>query len=271
MKSSPKRLIVNADDLGLSTAVNNAVEKCYRAGAITGASLMATGPGFQHAVGVLKGLGERTVGAHLALTGNMPPCTPETGEVASLLGPDGLFLRDYAELGVKYISGKIEHEEVILEFRSQIKRITKEGFTITHLDSHEHVHMLPGLFDKVAGLAEEFGIPYVRVPRESISVMRRSFALRDAARHVLLKGASVLSSGPAAGKGIFRNDSFLGHFHSGRITEDIFLFMLDGVKGGVTEAAFHPLTEMDVLLGGKWKARAGELGIQLVTHLQAAS
>jgi len=184
--------------------------------------------------------------------------------------------------------GKVKAREIYLEFRAQITRVLGEGLTITHLDSHEHVHMFPEIFNITLKLASEFKIPYVRLPLESAAVIKRRFSVKDLTRHMALKVFALSGKGRISGSVLYHNDNFLGHFHSGRLDDDIMCFMMENLPEGVSEIAVHPgkgqsdiveespwhrnaEVELDVLLKGSWKKRAKSEGIRFVTHREAVS
>ena len=85
-----KRLIINADDLGLTESVNRAIVRGYREGVLTSATLMANGAAYDDAVCIARehpGLG---VGLHLNILRGRPVLPPE--RIRSLVGPNGLFV-----------------------------------------------------------------------------------------------------------------------------------------------------------------------------------
>ncbi|MBU1128475.1 MAG: ChbG/HpnK family deacetylase [Candidatus Omnitrophica bacterium] len=271
-----RRLIVNADDCGCSASVNKAVEECYLAGRITGVSIMPAGEFFQEAVSMLKDLKKADVGVHLALTGGLHPSSSETGRLSALLGPTGVFVSGYPELAMRHLSGRIRLEHIYPELRAQIKKTVDSGLSVTHLDGHEHIHMFPGILKVLLRLACEFGIPYIRVPIENPVVITRSFSVGDLIRYTLLRTTACISRKHMKGTGIKYNDAFFGHFHSGRMTDDIFRFILDHIPPGITEIATHPDIspskrpgEFDMLMNGVWKVRAEAMGIKLVSHREA--
>ena len=94
------RVIVNVDDLGLHPAVRRAVEDLFRAGAVTSATLLVNGPDAAAAARI-QGPG---LGVHLNILRGKPLLPPS--EIPSLVGPDGLFLGDYAALFRRYVTGR---------------------------------------------------------------------------------------------------------------------------------------------------------------------
>jgi predicted glycoside hydrolase/deacetylase ChbG (UPF0249 family) len=89
--SMPSRLIINADDFGLTSGINRSIAELNRAGVLTSATLMATGPAFEDAIAIARSLPSLGIGCHIVLTDGVPASLPET--IPSLLGPDGKTFR----------------------------------------------------------------------------------------------------------------------------------------------------------------------------------
>ncbi|MFH1798739.1 MAG: ChbG/HpnK family deacetylase [Candidatus Omnitrophota bacterium] len=264
-----KKLIINADDFGVSSKVNKAIEECWQSGVITGASVMASGAAFQEAADMLKKLGKFEVGAHLTLTGGFVP-TREAGLINSLIQRNGGFRNSYKDFGLAYLLKRVDLNQISVEFTGQIEKIKKQGLTITHLDSHEHIHMFPGILRVTASLAKQFNIPYIRMAFEPFSVVRKECSIRDLARHTALKmfipKAKKIISGEES---IKHNDYFWGHFHAERLNTNILSFIIKNLGEGVNELAVHPREssgELDSLLNGGWRALAELKDVQLITH-----
>ncbi|MGB2629704.1 MAG: ChbG/HpnK family deacetylase [Candidatus Omnitrophota bacterium] len=281
-----KSLIINADDVGFSGPINEAVKACCLDGRITGVSVMASGPCFKEAAEMLKEIGKKDVGVHLTLTGNSFPCAGDRSKVSTLVGSDGKFPAGYKTFAFRYFLGKIGAREVRLELSAQIKRVLDEGLVVTHLDSHEHVHMFPEILDLTIRLSKEFGVPYIRFPRESPGIILKRFSVKDFARYASLAVFVSKGKGQITRAGVGRNDAFLGHFHAGRMDEGVFTFLLDRLSDGINEVAVHPSTssgdffrecpwyrnaekEFDFLMNGRWKGRLEAEGIRLVSHKEA--
>jgi len=282
-----KFLIINADDCGFSDAVNEAVERCYRAGRITGVSIMAVGACFQQAAGMLKNIEKTDVGVHMTLTGRLSPCTEDRARIDTLLNKDGTFPADYKSLGLRCLLRKLRQGQVYLELREQIEKVLNEGLSVTHLDSHEHVHMFPEVFDATLKLASEFNIPYIRIPLENPAAITKSFAIKDLVRYGGLRVFASRGRKLIAGTSLKYNDVFCGHFHSHRIDDSILSAMIGNISEGVSELAVHPSVlsedlvkrfpqyrnahiELDAIMNGRWKERLGAEGITLVSHKETA-
>lgn len=186
--SDARRLIVTADDAGLHVAINDAVVRAHRGGIVTATSVVANGRDFAHAVDLLRECPALAVGVHLTLVEERP--LRAAREIPSLLSADGSFHRDYRRFFARYALARISVAEVELEWRAQIESVLNAGLAVTHLNSHQHLHMLPRLFTLTVDLAREYGIGYVRIVNDrggtaglvrSVSVAALSFLGRRAA------------------------------------------------------------------------------------------
>src|SRR5215469_5126312 len=135
-----KRLIVNADDLGLSHGITEAILHCHRNGIVTSASLMVNQPATDYAVTCLEKSPNLDVGIHLNLCQGKPVLAP--GMVRSLIDGDGNFLRP-AEMATRLVRWKVSPKEIEAEFCAQIDRMMSYGLTPSHADSHHRFHIYP--------------------------------------------------------------------------------------------------------------------------------
>ena len=85
------RLILNADDFGLTRGINRAIGELHANGAVTSATLMANGPAFDDAVAIALKRPTLGVGCHVVLTDGIPVSHPS--DIPSLLGSDGKTFR----------------------------------------------------------------------------------------------------------------------------------------------------------------------------------
>src|SRR5215470_11276807 len=166
-----KRLIVNADDFGLSEGINQAVILGYRQGTITSATLMANGAGFATAVEMARTASNLGVGVHLNLTEGAPVSAPSG--IPSLVNAQGLFTHTVEQLGWHSLVGSISLLEVERELRAQIEKVLAADVVVTHLDGHKHVHLIPALCRLVMRLATDYGIMGMRCPCEGFSDITR--------------------------------------------------------------------------------------------------
>ena len=154
-----KRLIVNADDFGLTSGINRAVIECYLGGSVTSTTLMVNGQAAVEAAleaADNPGLG---VGLHLNLTAGPP--TAAAGKVRSLLGPDGNFPGMRQALW-RLTTGRAKAHELENEIIAQVERLRSLGVRPTHIDSHHHLHAHPRLRSLIKRTCPRLGITRMR-------------------------------------------------------------------------------------------------------------
>lgn len=159
-------LIVNADDFGLTEDINRGIVDGFNNGIITSASLIATMPAFQHAVGLARENPDLDTGVHLSLTVGTP-CSNST-RLAPIL-KDGEFIRSYVHVIRSIYANRIHMRDIENELSAQIAKIKEAGIEISHVDSHQHIHMVPCLFKLMVTLIKELQIRFVRIPDELVS------------------------------------------------------------------------------------------------------
>lgn len=151
--SAARRIIVNADDLGLCPSVNTAIFDVFRAGNLSSATLMVNMPGTEDAVERKTDFPGLAVGLHFCITEGMAL----TG-ASSLTGPDGRFV-DRGTIFKRSLLGRLRSADVRAELLAQLVRMDELGVVPTHVDSHQHVHMTPGVFDAMLPVLRDRGLP----------------------------------------------------------------------------------------------------------------
>lgn len=124
------RVIVSADDLGYSPAVNAAIAAAVGEGLVTSVSVLATGPALDEALAWLRSGEGVSVGVHLDLTEGRPL----TAMPGFPLSPDGRLSPRSLD------AGPVHHDAIVAEWCAQVARITEAGVAVDHLDTHQHVH-----------------------------------------------------------------------------------------------------------------------------------
>jgi predicted glycoside hydrolase/deacetylase ChbG (UPF0249 family) len=237
-------LIVNADDLGISQGTNLAIERAFREGIVTSASLMANMAALDHAVDQVvarnPGLG---IGLHLCLTSGRPVLP--AGEVPLLVGPDGMFCHGFLGLmRLRRAQGDEAVEQMTCELEAQAARLDGRGIAVDHVNGHQHIHMIPAIFPVAARLARErkaaLRIPDAGRPGPRLPIIRR---LQASMGSGLLKVA-ILSTltrwSRRQGESFVSADHCLGVAQSGGMTLSILRDLLQGLPPGVTEIFVHP-------------------------------
>lgn len=224
------RLVVNADDLGLHPRIDEGIFRAAREGVVTSTSLLVTGRTAREAAAEARRLG-LGIGVHLTLTSQLTPAAPATQ--VRWLAPGSRLRRSWSDLAKAWLSGLVPAEEVRREFSAQLERAHALGVQVDHLDTHQHLHLLPGITAIVEGLAAEANLP-VRWPldrpkREWIRSPRR------AAKAALLGTLARLK--PESG---VRRVRAHGVFESGVLDEPTVLKFIARLRDGDHELMCHP-------------------------------
>lgn len=165
-----RRLIVNADDFGLTAGVNRGILELNAAGLLTSATLMAragaTGAAIDAAMNALKsGVGALGVGCHVVLADGEPVLPPS--RIPSLVDlRTGLFPASTSAFLARLFLGRIRADEIEAETRAQIEFLQSAGMLLDHIDTHKHTHMFPTVLRAVLRAARACGIHAVRNPFE---------------------------------------------------------------------------------------------------------
>jgi predicted glycoside hydrolase/deacetylase ChbG (UPF0249 family) len=157
-------LIVNADDYGLTEGISRGILHAHRQGVVTSTSAIAIGPAYPKVASWLADEDNLGVGVHLAAVGEDPPLL-SAREIPTLVGKRGRLCETYSAFVGRALLGRIDPEELRLEFTAQLESVQELGIPITHLDAHQHLQLWPSVCTVVLNLATAFDIPAVRVPR----------------------------------------------------------------------------------------------------------
>lgn len=277
-----KQLIVNADDFGLHPLINAGIIKGHQEGFITSTSLMPSAPCWQEAVRLAKENPRLGIGVHLTLVGGVPSVLPKE-QVSSLLDDDGFFLPDYVVFAKRYYSGAVKKAELEAELRAQLERALSCGVNITHIDSHQHTHVLPGINSLVLKLSNEYNIIRVRIPKEGY-LFTGGFQT-GVGRLIGRSGLSFcadMAALRADSLGLRHPQHFYGMLAGGHLNAQLIANILRQLPEGVSEIMTHPgldsvalgeafswqyhwREELDAYLDAGNKALLKELGIEPVS------
>ena len=172
----PRRLavIISADDFGLAPAINEGVLLAHRRGCLTSASLSVAGPAAAEAARVAGECPDLGVGLHLTLIDERPVLPPEA--IPSLAGRNGRLPPDALGFAGRWFGGRIRRRDLRQEVRAQIARLLELGIRPTHLDSHQHLHVLPGVLEIVMQEMTRAGLARMRNPLELATVDRAGWS-----------------------------------------------------------------------------------------------
>jgi len=158
-----KRLIVNADDFGLSRGITDGILLAHKEGIVTSTSLMVNQPATAYAVSQIATVPNLGCGIHLNLCEGAPVLPAHM--VPSLVGIDGNF-HSPPEMSRRLATYQVSGKEVEAEFRAQIRRMKSYGLTPTHADSHHRMHTFPAAVGPFHRAIRKEDIVRARSPRK---------------------------------------------------------------------------------------------------------
>ncbi len=252
-------LIVNADDYGLTDGVCRAIVRAHRDGIVTSTSALAVGPAFVANARLLDDVPDLGVGVHLAVVGEDAPLLSRS-EIPTLVDGRGRLALSWRAFLPRAMAGRVDVQDMERELTAQIEAVAAAlpGRALTHLDSHQHLHLWPRFGALLIELADRFAIPAVRATRaagrspksRAVDRLGRRFARR------------------ATAAGLRMPDAFAGFDEGGALVEQHLVATIDrlGATGVATaEIGLHPGEHDDPALGRyEWGYRWGEEGDALV-------
>ena len=157
-------LLINADDFGLTPGVNRSIAELHRAGALSSATLMATGAFFDDAISAARANPNLEVGCHILLVDGTPALPPPQ---LPTLCPNGQTFRPALTAFVRDLfTFRIKPEEITAEATAQIRRLQDAGIRVSHIDTHKHTHLFSGIARPLLAAARACHIAAIRNPFE---------------------------------------------------------------------------------------------------------
>jgi predicted glycoside hydrolase/deacetylase ChbG (UPF0249 family) len=240
-----KKLIINADDFGLHESINNGIIEAYQHGCVTSATIVAGGNAFDHAAMLAQHFPGLKIGVHLTLVGLRPLVRKG---VSSLLTDDGNFYPDYLTFTHQYIGGRIKPEDIEIELRCQLQKVVDRGIPISHLDSHQHLHVLPSFPRIVGKLAREFNITKIRIPAEPFFFFKTGFrSSKRVLARTILTGCALRARHCYQLLEFRSPDHFFGMLSGGRTHQQNLLAIINNLPEGISEIMVHPGASNEVI------------------------
>lgn len=235
------RLIVNADDFGLTAGVNRAISELHGAGVLTSATLMARAAATSAAVGIACATATLGVGCHVVLVDGDPVLPP--GEIPTLAERrTGRFQPALGRFLQRLLAGRIRATEMEAESAAQIALLQAEGIELTHIDTHKHVHMFPAVLRPVLRAAAGRGIRAIRNPFEPAWSLRATPGapwLRRA-EVSLLRHLEPTFRRILAEEGFTTTDGAIGVLATGTLDSKAVSSLLRNLPAGTWELVTHP-------------------------------
>ncbi|HTO58628.1 MAG TPA: hopanoid biosynthesis-associated protein HpnK [Pseudomonadales bacterium] len=279
-----KRLIVSADDFGMSPGVNEAVLRAHTDGVLTDAGLMVNGAAADDAIARARAAPGLSVGLHLVLAQGR--ATLPANEIPDLVDADGCFRNQPIGAALGYFFTPGVRAQVRREISAQIEKFLASGLPLSHVDGHVNIHMHPTILNMLLELAEPYGIRALRLTVEPLRAALRidgDQAARKIAEGLTFRALAAYARPRMAAHRVRHPDRMFGLHQSGHLTESYLLRLLPTVTAGVTEIYCHPAriddevrrwrpadyeseAELAALLSPRVAERMHQLGIELTTY-----
>jgi hopanoid biosynthesis associated protein HpnK len=238
-----RRLIVNADDFGLTAGVNRGIIEAHYAGILTSTTLMANSAAFGDAIQLAQSNPKLSVGCHLVLVDGSPLLGAD--KVPSLMDPGnrGHFRQNISSFALRAMSGRLDAKEIEAEATTQIRKLQSAGIQVSHIDTHKHTHMFPQVLRPLLRAAQACGVRAIRNPfgRVMISLVARYPALWKRYSQVSLLNAWRGKFRQAVAEaGVVTTDGSLGVVATGALNDRLLHLILETLPDGLWEFVTHP-------------------------------
>jgi len=277
-----RRLIVNADDFGMTAGINRAIAEAQQRGIVTSATLMANSRAFDGAAALARSLtgnnAHFSVGCHVVLLDGEPVLPAD--RVASLVQPGS---RNGSQFRVKLndfvmasFRGKLQPDEIEAEATAQMQRLQAAGVEPSHFDTHKHAHMFPPVLRPLLRAARAQKIRAVRNPFGQVwplplgDVLRRRQLWKRFAQLNVLRNFAAKFRHEVEAHGLRTTDGSVAVLVTGRLDLKLFRKIVDNIPEGAWEFVCHPGyndAELDQVRTRLRESRAKEL--ELLTSDEA--
>ena len=248
-----RRLIINADDFGLTAGVNRAIAEAHERGIVTSTTLMANSRAFDEAAGLAHSLATSvahlSVGCHVVLLDGEPLL--QTNQVASLLQPNAAngrfrFRDSLSDFAIASFRHKLAPGELEAEAVAQMERIQAAGVQLSHFDTHKHAHMFPAVLRPLLRAANACKVPAVRNPFGQVwplplsSILRTRRLWKRLAQLNVLRNFATNFRREVESHGLRTTDGSLGVLVTGVLDLKLFVAIADSMPEGTWEFVCHP-------------------------------
>jgi hopanoid biosynthesis associated protein HpnK len=238
-----RRLIVNADDFGFTSGVNRGIVEAHTRGIVTSSTLMANGRAFAEAVQLAHATPQLSVGCHIVLIDGEPVLA---GDQLPSLTTNSHFRDGLKSFAARSIAGRIDPEQITAEATSQIRKLQSAGIAVSHIDTHKHTHLFPGILRPLLRAAAACNVRALRNPfgprlplRSSQLLARPNLWTRFAEVRILRAFAGKFRTAVDR-EGFATPDGTLGIEVTGSLDETLFHAIARSLPEGSWEFVCHP-------------------------------
>lgn len=266
-----RRLIINADDFGLTSGINRAIVEAHQRGVVTAATLMANGRAFEEAAKLAPTVPQLSVGCHVVLVDGEPLLpAPQIPTLVAADGPRQHFRNSIAEVAAAALRGRIDPAQVEAEATAQMRKLQSSGLTLSHFDTHKHAHMFPAILRPLLRAARACGVRALRNPFAPMKPLAFAHLLRrprlwkrysevTALRRLLDNFRSAVQE-----EQMLTTDGTFGIVATGALDGQLFEAIVGSISEGTWEFVCHPGyndAELDSVRTRLRQSRAQELRV----------
>jgi hopanoid biosynthesis associated protein HpnK len=241
-----KRVIVCADDFGLTVEVNKAVEAACRDGVLTCASLMVGEDAVADAVAVAKRLPGLGVGLHVVLVDGKPVLPPAL--IPDLVDAQGRFPTDQLSAGLRFFFKPGVRAQLAAEITAQFEAFKATGLTLDHVNAHKHMHLHPTVAKLIIAIGKRYGMRAMRVPSEPPFPVTQAEPANYGLGAKAMYWWSRVLRGQIRRAWLASNDHLFGLAWTGQLSEARLNKLIPHLPPGVSEIYSHPATSRDLTL-----------------------
>jgi hopanoid biosynthesis associated protein HpnK len=259
-----RRLVVNADDFGLTSGVNHAIAEGHRNGIVTSTTLMANSQAFHEAVELAGQCPGLSVGCHVVLVDDIPV----RNDVPTLTNGTSRFrtsLKDFIQAALRK---RILADEIQRETEAQIRKIQAAGIAVTHVDTHKHTHLFPQVVRPMVKAAKACGVHAIRNPFEPWHSGPRTQWFRSAAVTAFSVFAGRFDQ-VMRDEQMATTDGTIGIVATGKLDQRMLTRMLQNLPDGTWELVCHPgHCDGDLRSAGTRLLESREIELQALTSVE---
>ncbi|TSD00108.1 MAG: hypothetical protein Greene101449_321, partial [Candidatus Peregrinibacteria bacterium Greene1014_49] len=231
-----RRLIVNADDLGINAPRTHGIFACMDQGIVRSATLI---PNMADSEAAIRHCKERGIGIGLHINLSEGAALSNERDIATLLDPSG-FLMGKIRTRKALDENTIDPTHLERELRAQLEWCLDHYGQPTHVDGHQHLHIHPAVAPVLAPILSRYGITIVRVPKETLERLPWEIPEERAAWIAMISGQASHAQEIFSSLDLRTTDHFRGMALSGEANARKFRHLLCALPEGTTELMVHP-------------------------------
>jgi chitin disaccharide deacetylase len=242
-----RRLIINADDFGLTGGVNRGILESHMSGLVTSATLMANGGAFDEAVQMAKSADRLSIGCHVVLVDGVAVLgryrIPTLVHSRASDRKQSSFRKSITGFAARTVLGRLSAKEIEAEASAQIRKVQSAGIEVSHVDTHKHTHLWPQVLRPLLSAARGCGVRRIRNPFEpapSRIIAERPGLWKRYAQTRAVGGLAQEFQRSVRDAGFITPDGTLGIIVTGKLGDRLFRLMIDKFPEGTWELVCHP-------------------------------